>query len=85
MPAGALNTMVESHFSDYLDAIQSAGGDINETAGDGFMAIFESGSAHSHGAVNGDALLRLQALKEFLGGGTGGDSPIWKTAKSPAM
>jgi hypothetical protein len=33
--------------------------------------------------VNGDALIRVQALKELLGGGTGGDSPILEIEKSP--
>ena len=36
-----LNALVERYFSTFLDRIQQAGGDINETAGDGFMAIFQ--------------------------------------------
>ena len=66
LPAGALNTMVESHFSAYLDAIQSAGGDINETAGDGFMAIFESGCAHSHARLAAATALALLDIAERL-------------------
>src|SRR5215831_7195008 len=36
-----LNTLVERYFSTFLDRIHDSGGDINETAGDGFMAIFQ--------------------------------------------
>jgi len=44
----ALNALVESYFSAFLDAVQEEGGDINETAGDGFMAIFEAPDPHAH-------------------------------------
>jgi DNA-binding response OmpR family regulator len=36
-----VNGLVERYFSTFLDRIHAAGGDINETAGDGFMAIFQ--------------------------------------------
>lgn len=36
----ALNTLVERYFSTFLDRIQEGGGDINETAGDGFRPSF---------------------------------------------
>ena len=39
---------MERYFSAFLDRIQDAGGDINETAGDGFMAIFQESDAHGH-------------------------------------
>jgi hypothetical protein len=37
-PAG-FNNLVQRHFGGFLDRIKDAGGDINEPAGDGFMAI----------------------------------------------
>src|SRR4029077_13810676 len=36
-----LNALVERYFGSFLDRITDAGGDINETSGDGFMAIFQ--------------------------------------------
>src|SRR5215831_4876881 len=41
LPLEGLNQLVERYFSSFLDRIHAAGGDINETAGDGFMAIFQ--------------------------------------------
>src|SRR5438093_236881 len=43
-----LKTLVERYFSTFLDRIHEAGGDINETAGDGFMAIFQDTDSHRH-------------------------------------
>jgi DNA-binding response OmpR family regulator len=45
-----LNRLVEGYFSAFLDRIQERDGDINETAGDGFMAIFQTGGAVTHAA-----------------------------------
>ncbi|MGH7374835.1 MAG: response regulator [Candidatus Rokuibacteriota bacterium] len=61
-----LNALVERYFGSFLDRITDAGGDINETSGDGFMAIFQDGDpvAHSVRAVN--AALMLLALTEAL-------------------
>ena len=39
-----LNEIVENYFSMYLSDIRGAGGDINETAGDGLMIIFQDAS-----------------------------------------
>ena len=41
MPPRVLTTLVEQYFSRFLDCIYAADGDINEIAGDGFMAIFQ--------------------------------------------
>lgn len=38
--AERINRVIESYFSIFYDLIQKYGGDINETAGDGMMAIF---------------------------------------------
>jgi DNA-binding response OmpR family regulator len=61
-----LNALVERYFGSFLDRITDAGGDINETSGDGFMAIFQDGDpvAHTGRAVN--AALMLLALTEAL-------------------
>jgi adenylate cyclase len=36
-----VNFIIEKYFSSYIDIIYSHGGDINETAGDGLMVIFQ--------------------------------------------
>jgi len=36
-----VNFVIEKYFSSYLDVIYSHGGDVNETAGDGLMVIFQ--------------------------------------------
>ena len=48
LPLEVLNRLVERYFSTFLDRIHEAGGDINETAGDGFMAIFQATDVHAH-------------------------------------
>jgi DNA-binding response OmpR family regulator len=55
----ALNTMIERYFSTFLDHIHDAGGDINETAGDGFMAIFQDAVSHGHTIKALDTALTL--------------------------
>jgi CheY-like chemotaxis protein len=54
-----LNALVERYFSTFLDHIHARGGDINETAGDGFMAIFQAGDTSAHAAQAVDAALAL--------------------------
>lgn len=63
MPAGTLNRLVEKYFSVFLDLILSRGGEINETAGDGIMAIFtgRTPGAHALSAVTAAVAIRKQA------------------------
>jgi DNA-binding response OmpR family regulator len=62
----ALNTLIERYFSIFLDHIQAAGGDINETAGDGFMAIFQDADIHIHAIKAVDTALTLLSTTEAL-------------------
>jgi DNA-binding response OmpR family regulator len=64
----ALNTLVERYFSTFLDRIQEAGGDINETSGDGFMAIFQDPDIHLHASRAVDTALALLAATDALNG-----------------
>jgi DNA-binding response OmpR family regulator len=59
----SLNTLVERYFSMFLDFIHAAGGDINETAGDGFMAIFQD---VQHARTAADTALALLAATQAL-------------------
>jgi class 3 adenylate cyclase len=63
LPPEILNALVERYFSTFLDRIHDAGGDINETAGDGFMAIFQD-PEHAITAV--DTALALLAATNTL-------------------
>jgi len=61
-----LNTLVERYFSTFLDDIHDAGGDINETAGDGFMAIFQSPDPHRHAMTAVDTAIALLRTTHIL-------------------
>ncbi len=45
---GRVNYLVERYFSSFLDDIHQNGGDINETAGDGLMIIFQDPNPATH-------------------------------------
>jgi len=62
----ALNRLIERYFSTFLDHIHDAGGDINETAGDGFMAIFHDADIRVHAIKAIDTALALQAATDRL-------------------
>lgn len=47
-----LNQLVQIYFSSFLEIIQAHHGDINETAGDGLMVIFQSDRAATDHALN---------------------------------
>lgn len=66
LPASVLNTLVERYFSTFLDRIHDAGGDINETAGDGFMAIFQDTTSQRHAVTAVDSALALLAATDAL-------------------
>jgi class 3 adenylate cyclase len=43
-----VNFLVEKYFSEFLDDIRRGNGEINETAGDGLMIIFQDDDQESH-------------------------------------
>ena len=62
LPDDQVQTMVERYFSHFLDCIHGHEGDVNQTAGDGFMSIFLEGESHVHArqAVRaGQEMMRL--------------------------
>jgi class 3 adenylate cyclase len=69
---GRVNELVERCFGAYLDEILRRGGDVNETAGDGLMAIFRDADPRRHArqAVKcGLAILRrTRELNDSLDG-----------------
>ena len=62
MPAAKLDSLMERYFAAFLDRLHDAGGDINETAGDGFMAIFQEAPGHAEAAAHA-ALVLLDATE----------------------
>jgi DNA-binding response OmpR family regulator len=75
LPPPALNAMIERYFSAFLDRIQEAGGDINETAGDGFMAIFQGADPGLHAVRAVDTALALLGATDALNARSG-DPPL---------
>lgn len=61
-----MNDLVERYFGAFLDEILRQGGDVNETAGDGLMVIFQDPDprAHARGAVR-TALRILERTREI--------------------
>ena len=66
LPPETLNSLVERYFSTFLDRIHEAGGDINETAGDGFMAIFQDADVYRHAIKAAETALALLAATDAL-------------------
>jgi class 3 adenylate cyclase len=48
LDASTVNRLVERYFGAFLDEILSNGGDVNETAGDGLMVIFQDADPRRH-------------------------------------
>jgi adenylate cyclase len=66
LPLETLNTLVERYFSAFLDCIHDADGDINETAGDGFMVVFQDMDRYVHAYKAAETALALLRLTEVL-------------------
>jgi class 3 adenylate cyclase len=60
-----MNDLVERYFSSFLDDIYANRGDINETAGDGLMIIFQDDDpyAHARAAVRTAQAIRAQTQR----------------------
>jgi class 3 adenylate cyclase len=67
----ALNALVEQYFSVFMDRVDEADGDINEIAGDGFMAIFQDVAPREHVVRAVDASFALLAATEALNAAKG--------------
>lgn len=60
LPRPTLNALVERYFSLFLESIRAEGGDINETAGDGLMIIFQAGRPEEHACAAVRAALAIR-------------------------
>jgi class 3 adenylate cyclase len=59
-----LNRLVERYFGAFLDEILAHGGDVNETAGDGLMVIFQDPDPRRHAVAS--ALAGLGVLRRTM-------------------
>jgi adenylate cyclase len=77
VPLQEVNRLVEQYFSSVLDCIHAHAGDINETAGDGIMAIFTDTSPRRHAirAVQ-TALQAVQRTAELNTAGQAHTAPL---------
>jgi class 3 adenylate cyclase len=56
----SLTALIERYFSLFLSDIRAEGGDINETAGDGLMILFQAGEPEDHAAAAVRAALAIR-------------------------
>jgi class 3 adenylate cyclase/HAMP domain-containing protein len=73
LPPPRLNRMIQEYFSAFLEIIRAHHGDVNETAGDGLMVIFQSEGSPTRHAQNAAGaafrlLTRVAQLNEELTG-----------------
>lgn len=62
LPPQRLNRMIQDYFSSFLEIIRAKHGEVNETAGDGLMVIFQSEEGPTRHALNAaGAALQLLA------------------------
>jgi class 3 adenylate cyclase/HAMP domain-containing protein len=73
LPQQRLNRMIQDYFSSFLEIIRGQHGDVNETAGDGLMVIFQSEASTTRHALNAagtafQLLAKVTSLnREFTG------------------
>jgi class 3 adenylate cyclase/GAF domain-containing protein len=65
LPIDEVNQLVERYFGAFLDEIVRRGGDVNETAGDGLMVIFQNPDPvqHARAAVETGLAIRRRTLE----------------------
>lgn len=66
LPASTLNDLIERYFSAFLDEVAEKGGHVNETMGDGFMAVFQQPDPAENAIAATEAALRLIAAANCL-------------------
>ncbi len=68
--------LVERYFSAFIDDIHEHGGDINETAGDGLMIIFQDDDPLAHGRNAVRAAIAIRRKTRIINGTLEGLDPI---------
>ncbi|MBI2203182.1 MAG: HAMP domain-containing protein [Candidatus Rokubacteria bacterium] len=73
LPREALTALLERYFSLFLSDIRAEGGDINETAGDGLMILFQADRPEAHALAAVRAALAIRDKTEVTNR-AGGDA-----------
>jgi len=71
-----VNVMIERYFGAFLDEILRNGGDVNETAGDGLMVIFQDEDPERHARNAVQTALGILRRADEINESTGIDEPI---------
>jgi class 3 adenylate cyclase len=69
----ALADRIEAYFSRFVDAVHGHGGEVNETAGDGLMALFQDSRRRGHARQAARAALSILRQAHELGSGAASD------------
>jgi class 3 adenylate cyclase len=64
-----VNTIIEKHFSVFMDAIHANNGDVNETAGDGLMVLFLEGDQTTNAMDAVRTAIAIQKETDRIGKG----------------
>jgi class 3 adenylate cyclase len=76
LPLDQVNAIVERYFGAFLDEILRQGGDVNETAGDGLMVLFQDEDPERHARAAVRAALGIQAITRVINAERTGEIPI---------
>jgi class 3 adenylate cyclase len=76
LDAATVNRLVERYFGAFLDEILRNGGDVNETAGDGLMVIFQDGDPRRHARAAVTTALAIMRRAAEINSTAPQDEPI---------
>ena len=76
LPIDEVNKIVEWYFGAFLEAILASGGDVNETAGDGLMVLFQDENPERHARAAVRTALAIQRLTREINAKRVGETPI---------
>jgi class 3 adenylate cyclase len=66
LPPHEMQWVIETYFSEYLDLVRAAGGEVTEVLGDGLLGVFDGPSLHENIARAMLAALRIRAATRAL-------------------
>jgi class 3 adenylate cyclase len=76
LPHDQVNTIVERYFGAFLEEILAQGGDVNETAGDGLMVLFQDEDRERHARAAARAAVAIQRRTREINVERSGEVPI---------
>jgi len=76
LPLDQVNAIVERYFGAFLEEILAQGGDVNETAGDGLMVLFQDPDPERHARAAVTAALGIQAITRVINAERAAEIPI---------